>query len=51
MSPQTGSGNLVLADSDQESANPLTLRTRQQLSLSSLSIANQASQAVLKLLP
>ena len=48
---QTGSDNLVLADQNQESANLLTLQTRQQLSISALSISNQASQAVLKLFP
>jgi flagellin-like hook-associated protein FlgL len=47
----TGSDNLVLADQNQESANLLTLQTRQQLSISALSIANQAQQAVLKLFP
>jgi flagellin len=48
---QTGSANLVLADQNQESANLLTLQTRQQLSISALSISNQAQQAVLKLFP
>jgi flagellin-like hook-associated protein FlgL len=48
---QTGSDNLVLADQNQESANLLTLQTRQQLSISTLSISNQAQQAVLKLFP
>jgi flagellin-like hook-associated protein FlgL len=48
---QTGSDNLVLADQNKESANLLTLQTRQQLSISALSIANQAQQAVLKLFP
>jgi flagellin-like hook-associated protein FlgL len=48
---QTGSDNLVLADQNQESANLLTLQTRQQLSISALSISNQAQQAVLKLFP
>ncbi len=48
---QTGSGNLVLADQNQESANLLTLQTRQQLEVSALSIANQANQSVLKLFP
>ena len=46
---QTGSDQLVLADQNQESANLLTLQTRQQLSISALSISNQAQQAVLKL--
>jgi flagellin len=48
---QSGSDNLVLADQNQESANLLTLQTRQQLSISALSISNQAQQAVLKLFP
>jgi flagellin len=48
---QTGSDNLVLADQNLESANLLTLQTRQQLSISALSISNQAQQAVLKLFP
>jgi flagellin-like hook-associated protein FlgL len=46
---QTGAGNLVLADQNQESANLLTLQTQQQLEISALSIANQANQSVLKL--
>jgi flagellin len=48
---QTGSDQLILADQNQESANLLTLQTRQQLSISALSISNQAQQAVLKLFP
>jgi flagellin len=48
---QTGSDSLVLADQNQESANLLTLQTRQQLSISALSISNQVQQAVLKLFP
>jgi flagellin len=48
---QTGSDSLVLADQNEESANLLTLQTRQQLSISALSISNQAQQAVLKLFP
>jgi flagellin len=46
---QTGSDNLVLADSNEEGANMLALQTRQQLSTTALSLANQASQAVLRL--
>jgi flagellin len=46
---QTGADNLILADQNQESANLLTLQTRQQLEVSALSIANQANQSVLKL--
>jgi flagellin len=46
---QTGASNLVLADQNQESADLLTEQTQQQLEISALSIANQASQSVLKL--
>jgi flagellin len=46
---QTGADNLVLADSNQEGANMLALQTRQSLSTTALSLANQASQAVLRL--
>ena len=46
---QTGADNLVLADSNEEGANMLALQTRQQLSTTALSLANQSSQAVLKL--
>src|SRR3984893_9736159 len=48
---QTGASNLVLADQNQESANLLTLQTRQQLEISALSIANPANQSFLKLFP
>ncbi len=48
---QTGASNLVLSDQNQESANLLTEQTQQQLEISALSIANQANQSVLKLLP
>ena len=47
---QTGSDNLVLADTNQEGANLLALQTRQQLSITSLSLASQADQAILKIL-
>lgn len=46
---QTGADNLVLADPNLEGANMLALQRRQQLSGTVLSLANQASQAVLKL--
>jgi flagellin len=46
---QTGSDNLVLADSNQEGANMLALQTRQQLSITALSLSAQAASAVLKL--
>ena len=44
-----GADNLTLADMNEESANMLALQTRQQLAINSLSLASQASQAVLKL--
>jgi flagellin len=47
---QTGAENLVLADTNQEGANLLALQTRQQLAITSLSLASQADQAVLKIL-
>lgn len=46
---QTGADNLVLADTNEEGANMLALQTRQQLSTTALSLANQANQAVLRL--
>ncbi|TBW33504.1 hypothetical protein EYW49_20220 [Siculibacillus lacustris] len=46
---QTGSDNLVSADTNAESANLLALQTRQQLSTKALSLANQADQSVLSL--
>ena len=46
---QTGSDNLVLADTNGESANLLSLQTRQQLSITALSLSSQANQAVLRL--
>jgi flagellin-like hook-associated protein FlgL len=46
---QTGSDNLVLADTNEEAANLLALQTRQQLSTTALSLANQSAQAVLRL--
>ena len=46
---QTGADNLTLADSNEEGANLLALQTRQQLSTTALSLASQASQAVLRL--
>lgn len=46
---QTGADSLVLADTNEEGANLLALQTRQQLSITALSLANQANQAVLKL--
>lgn len=46
---QTGADGLTLADSNEEGANMLALQTRQQLSTTALSLASQASQAVLRL--
>jgi flagellin len=45
----TGADNLTLADMNQEGANMLMLQTRQSLGTSSLSMASQAAQSVLKL--
>jgi flagellin-like hook-associated protein FlgL len=45
----TGADNLVLADQNEEGANILALQTRQQLSITALSLSSQASQSVLKL--
>jgi flagellin-like hook-associated protein FlgL len=47
---QTGSDNLVLADTNQEGANLLALQTRQQLSTTALSLSVQSDQAILKIL-
>lgn len=44
-----GAGKLSLADLNEEGANLLALQTRQQLSTTALSLASQASQAVLRL--
>jgi flagellin len=46
---EVGADNLTLADSNEEGANLLALQTRQQLSTTALSLASQASQAVLRL--
>jgi flagellin-like hook-associated protein FlgL len=46
---QTGADNLTLADMNQEGANMLMLQTRQNLGITSLSLASQAAQAVLRL--
>jgi flagellin-like hook-associated protein FlgL len=46
---KTGADNLTLADMNEESANMLMLQTRQSLSTTSLSIASQAAQSVLRL--
>jgi flagellin-like hook-associated protein FlgL len=47
---QTGSANLTQADINLEAANSQALQTRQSLSVSALSLANQAQQSVLQLL-
>ncbi|MDR3375980.1 MAG: flagellin, partial [Ancalomicrobiaceae bacterium] len=47
---QTGSSNLTSADMNEEAANSQALQTRQSLSVSALSLANQAQQSVLQLL-
>ncbi|MFO1185570.1 MAG: flagellin [Bauldia sp.] len=44
-----GSDALTLADTNEEGANLLALQTRQQLSTTALSLANQAQQGVLRL--
>lgn len=44
-----GSANLVNADMNEEGANMLMLQTRQQLGTTSLSLASQAAQSVLRL--
>ncbi|MBD1547827.1 flagellin [Roseibium aggregatum] len=46
---QVGAGNLTIADMNEEGANMLALQTRQQLSSTALSLANQAQQSVLSL--
>src|SRR5262249_52748789 len=46
---QQGSDGLTLADTNEEGANMLALQTRQQLSITALSLASQANQSVLKL--
>ena len=45
----TGADNLVNADLNEEGANLLALQTKQSLSQTSLSLASQADQSVLKL--
>lgn len=44
-----GANKLVMADQNEEGANMLQLQTRQQLGTISLSLANQAQQAILRL--
>lgn len=44
-----GANKLTLADTNEEGANLLMLQTRQQLGITSLSLASQAAQGVLRL--
>lgn len=46
---QEGADKLVLADKNEEGANLLALQTAQQLGITSLSLASQANQSVLRL--
>jgi flagellin-like hook-associated protein FlgL len=46
---QNGASGLTLADTNEEGANMLALQTRQQLSITALSLASQSNQAVLRL--
>jgi flagellin len=46
---EDGAANLTNADLNEEGANLLMLQTRQQLGTTSLSMASQAAQAVLRL--
>jgi flagellin-like hook-associated protein FlgL len=46
---EEGSGKLILADQNEESANMLALQTRQQLGTTALSLTSQAEQGVLRL--
>lgn len=46
---KTGADNLTLADMNQEGANMLILNTRQSIGTTSLSLASQAAQSVLRL--
>jgi flagellin len=47
---KSGADSLVLANSNEEAANLLTLQTRQQLSSQALALASQQEQSVLRLL-
>lgn len=46
---QIGSDNLTLADMNEEGANMLMLQTQQNLAITSLSMASQSAQSVLRL--
>ena len=45
----TGADNLTLADMNEEAANMLSLRVRQELGTNALSLASEAQQSILKL--
>ncbi len=46
---KTGADNLTLADMNEASAQYLTLQTRQQLAINSLSLASQSAQSILSI--
>ena len=46
---EEGASKLINADLNEESANLLSLQTRQQLGVTSLSLAQQSEQSVLQL--
>ena len=46
---EDGAANLVNADLNEEGANMLMLQTRQSLGTTSLSLASQAAQSVMRL--
>ena len=46
---EKGASKFILADLNEESANLLTLQTRQQLGVIGLSIAQQSEQSILRL--
>ncbi|MAZ76794.1 MAG: flagellin, partial [Micavibrio sp.] len=46
---ESGADDLTVADANQEGANLLALQTRQQLGVTSLSLASQSEQSVLRL--
>ena len=46
---EEGANKLTAADMNEEAANMLTLQTRQQLSMTALSMANQAAQSIMRL--
>jgi len=46
---EDGAVNLTIADMNEEGANMLLLQTRQALGTTSLSLASQAAQSVLRL--